>query len=139
VSDSPEEKKRPKFRTSLTFLIIFSIIALVGWLFFRRQTVTELKQEVAAAEATVPKLEVLDYKATAVDSTRYVIGTVRNNSGRTIEYAQVEINLYDKSGAQVGSTMDNVTNIEPRGTWKFKAMITEESATNFKIVGVTGH
>jgi hypothetical protein len=69
----------------------------------------------------------------------YVIGTVKNNNaGKTYGYVQVTINLYDKSGAQVGSTLANVNNLEPGGVWKFKAPIFEKDATNYKIKEITG-
>ena len=57
----------------------------------------------------------------------YVVGTVRNNSSRNYGYAHVEINLYDKAGAQVGSTLANISNLEPHGTWKFKAIVMDEN------------
>lgn len=68
----------------------------------------------------------------------YVIGTVKNNAGKTYSYVQVTINLYDKSGAQVGSTLANVNNLEPGGIWKFKAPILEQDATTYKIKDITG-
>ncbi len=69
-----------------------------------------------------------------------IIGTVKNNSGKEISYAQVEFNLYDKQGAQVGSAMDNIDNIEPYGTWKFKALVTDDSnVRSAKLVRVEGN
>jgi hypothetical protein len=69
---------------------------------------------------------------------KYIVGTVKNNSGRQYSYVQVEFNLYDESGAQVGSTFANVRNLEPYGTWKFEAIVFEEKATRAKLKGVIG-
>ncbi|MEI7814714.1 MAG: FxLYD domain-containing protein [Coriobacteriia bacterium] len=69
---------------------------------------------------------------------RYVTGTVVNNSDKNYGYVQVAINLYDAQGAQVGSTMANINNLAPGGTWKFKAPILEEACTSFKVKDVTG-
>jgi len=69
---------------------------------------------------------------------KYIVGQVKNNGGKTFGYVQVTINLYDSSGAQVGSTMDNVNNLEPGGIWKFKAMWLKEDATTYKIKEITG-
>ena len=66
------------------------------------------------------------------------MGTVKNNTKKQYKYVQVEINLYDKDGNQVGSTMSNVNNLEPGATWKFKAPVFEEKAASFKIKEVTG-
>lgn len=70
--------------------------------------------------------------------TKYIVGSVKNNGGKTYKYVQVTINLYDNSGAQVGSTLANVNNLEPGGTWKFKAMWLEKDATNYKVKEITG-
>jgi hypothetical protein len=69
----------------------------------------------------------------------YVVGTIKNNNvGKTYGYVQVTINLYDKSGAQVGSTLANVNNLEPGGVWKFKAPMIEKDAASYKIKEITG-
>jgi len=69
---------------------------------------------------------------------KYIVGSIKNNGAKTYGYVHVTINLYDKTGAQVGSTLDNVNNLEPGGTWKFKAMWLEEDATSYKIKEITG-
>ena len=35
--------------------------------------------------------------------------------------------------------LDNITNLEIGGTWTFKAYITEEKCTNFKVVDIQGY
>ena len=77
-------------------------------------------------------------KAVAEKYGRYVTGVVTNNTDHAYRYVQVEINEYDKSLAVVGSTFANVDNLEAGEKWKFKALISEESATNFDIKNVTG-
>lgn len=69
---------------------------------------------------------------------RYVAGTVVNTGKKTYGYVQVEINLYDEQGNQVGSTLANVNNLEPGGRWKFEAIVMEDNASRFKVKGVTG-
>ena len=69
---------------------------------------------------------------------RVIQGTVRNNTGRNYKYVQVEINLYDDAGTQVGSTLANVNNLEPNAIWRFEAFVLQESATQAKVQDVTG-
>ncbi|HBT20620.1 MAG TPA: DUF3426 domain-containing protein [Peptococcaceae bacterium] len=84
-------------------------------------------------------LELLDSSIVKDEfGTRYVVGTVKNNTDKEYSYVQVEINLYDDSGAQVGSTLDNTNNLEPGGTWKFKAVIMEDNATKYRIKDISG-
>lgn len=67
-----------------------------------------------------------------------IAGTITNNTSKSFSYAQVEINLYDKSGAQVGSTLANVNNIEPNGKWKFEAPVFQDNAASYKVAAVHG-
>ena len=62
----------------------------------------------------------------------------KNNSNKTYKYVQVSINLYDDSNAQVGSTLANINNLEPNGTWKFKAVVLERNTTKYQIKEIAG-
>ena len=93
------------------------------------------------ARARIPSLEVVGEVTSASGEfgNRVLRGTVRNNTGRDYKYVQIEINLYDRSGAQVGSTMANVLNLESHTTWRFEAPVLEDSAIGFKVKSVTGY
>ena len=68
-----------------------------------------------------------------------ITGVVHNFSGRKYAYAQVEINLFDKEGNQVGSTMANINNLEAGGTWKFTAPIFDDANVHtFRVMHVNG-
>jgi hypothetical protein len=98
-------------------------------------------KRVSAAQAT-PKPEDLEVVSwgwgTGSYENRVIRGTVRNNTQKHYGYVQVEINLYDESGAQVGSTLANVNNLEANGTWRFEAMVLEASAASARLKKVTG-
>lgn len=104
--------------------------------------VSSSNSTVAPASASVekkPDLELIDHETTSDGSFSYIVGTVKNNTKKTYSYVQVEINLYDESGAQIGSTFDNVNNLEPDGTWKFKAIVMEDDVASYKIKDITGY
>lgn len=84
-----------------------------------------------------PDLEVLSHTYTSEGYVSYVTGEIRNNTNRKYSYVQVEIGLYSDD-ALVGSTLDNVNNLEPGQVWKFKAIIFEDSANKYKITDITG-
>ena len=93
----------------------------------------------SASTSTVSDLQLIDSNVQSGDfGTKYIVGTIKNNGKRTYSYVQVTINLYDDDGAQVGSTLDNINNLEAGGTWRFKAMVFEPDATNYKIKEITG-
>ena len=64
---------------------------------------------------------------------RGICGKVENNSNYNIGYAQVEINLYDKKGNLIDSTIDNINNVEPNSTWKFEAPVINDKVKTYKI------
>jgi hypothetical protein len=71
--------------------------------------------------------------------TGKIVGTVVNNTDREYSYVQIEFNLYDSEGAQVGSTFTNITDLEPHGKWKFEALVLEDNATEAKLKGITAY
>lgn len=84
-------------------------------------------------------LEVVDFDWKVGEyGTKYLVGTVKNNSDKQYSCVTVEFNLYDESGAQVDSTFAIVNNLEPYGTWKFEAMVIKDKATRAKLKGVRG-
>lgn len=66
-----------------------------------------------------------------------VCGVIVNNSSTQKNYVQIELNLYDAHGVQIGSAMDNVTNLEPHGKWRFRAIVLEDGVASYKIKGIT--
>jgi hypothetical protein len=65
-----------------------------------------------------------------------IIGVAQNNSDRTYKSVSIWYNLYDKSGAQVGTASDQIFNFEPHSKWKFKALITSpETVDRYKLKG----
>jgi hypothetical protein len=91
----------------------------------------------ATPDATVD-LAVSGLTVVRDEYTRSITGVVRNNSDHKYGYAQVEINLYDKGGNVIGSTMANINNLEPGQTWKFSAPILEDAAVKFDVKDVSG-
>jgi hypothetical protein len=102
------------------------------------QQTEKAKTEQRPVEPKKPNLEIIDSKVESDQFMRYIVGTVKNNSKKQYSYVQVEINLYDESGNQIGSTLDNINNLEPGATWRFKAIVIEEDAAKYKIKDVTG-
>jgi len=68
---------------------------------------------------------------------KILAGVLSNKADKNYSYVQIEFNLYDADGAQVGSTLANINNLEPFGTWKFEAGILEDGVTMFKVKDIT--
>lgn len=67
-----------------------------------------------------------------------ITGTVVNRRKKKLAYAQITFNLYDNSGAQVGSAMANINGLESGGRWKFKASSIGTHFSKYKINELTG-
>lgn len=78
-------------------------------------------------------------KITDSIGTTYIEGEIKNNTDKSYTYVQVTFNLYDENGSQLGTAVDNINNLEPNATWKYKAigLVTEKVAT-YKLVEITG-
>ena len=70
----------------------------------------------------------------------YITGKLTNNTDDAVSYIQVEYNLYDAEGAQVGTALANTNNLQPGGVWKFEAIGTAspDEVASFELINVTG-
>jgi len=82
--------------------------------------------------------DLVEYKLVDRGNRTVVAGTIRNNSGKTYTYAQVQFNLHDESGTQVGSTAATINNLQPGEEWKFEAPVQDKRAKSVKLKGVSG-
>jgi len=93
-----------------------------------------------AKNAEQEKFALVSDKA-VVDSlgTTYIEGEIKNNTDKQYSYVQVTFILYDADGAQLGTAMANINNLEPNGTWKYKALgLTTERVDSYKLDEITG-
>lgn len=70
--------------------------------------------------------------------SRFIEGDVTNNTGSSIAYGQVSFTVLDSSNRQIGTVLDNFSNLTPGTTWHFKALIFQDEATNFRFADLTG-
>lgn len=83
------------------------------------------------------KFSVIEHSTSNDGYWTYIVGKIKNNTNKNYSYVQVEINLYDSAGNLINSTLDNINNLEANGTWKFKAITTDDFST-YKIKDITG-
>lgn len=66
-----------------------------------------------------------------------VLGTIKNLSSNAYSYVEVDINFYDNNGNQVDSTLTNMNNLEPNGTWKFSApILNQDTSKKYRVVSI---
>ena len=69
--------------------------------------------------------------------TRKIVGKLKNTTGRAYTYVQIEFNLYDGAGNTVGSTLANINNLDPDGTWRFEVPVLRAGATKARVKNIT--
>ena len=85
------------------------------------------------------KFTLVSSEMTGTDYSAYIEGEIRNNTNKKYSYVKVSFTLYDENGAQLGSAIDSINNLEPNGTWKYKAIaVTTENIGSFKLNEITG-
>lgn len=122
----------------------FSIIKAVGAIFFGLIIIGFISSG-GSGDGASPAAASSTSELTATDvafsrgqyGNSSITGKVANTTGKKLGYVQVEINLYDKGGTQVGSTLANVNNLEPGVTWKFEAPVVHERASSAKVAGIS--
>ncbi len=76
-------------------------------------------------------------QGTITDFGGHITGTVLNRRGKTLRYAQITVTLYDESGAQVGTALANINDLEEDGRWNFKAVAFRKYA-RYRVSKVSG-
>ncbi len=128
-----------------TWLIVIIVIILIVVIVSALPGEEEDKQEqTGTTEPKKTELELLKgHKGYADEygTFYYIEGTVKNNTDKDYSYVDIEFNVYDKNGNNLGSCYDNNSNLEANGTWKFKAVCDGEAndITRYKLVDIDGY
>lgn len=143
-------KKQVGARGMRATLVLLGIVALLmGLVSTGCSSATESGSDVAteesseqAAEEPASKYAITDEQLVDQGYGMYTItGTLTNNSGKSLDYVQVEYVLKDASGAQIGTGLANTNNLADGSAWKYEAYCSsssDEAPATFELVEVTG-
>lgn len=127
------KKQKSTAKTIIIVLVVLFIIGAIASAGGSGENTNEVK------EATEKFTLVSDEMVTDSIGSCYIEGTIQNNTDKSYSYVQVTFNIYDANGNQLGTAVDNINNLEPNGTWKYKALgLTTEKVTSYKFVEITG-
>lgn len=133
--------------------LIYGLIAIVSLALFSAAPHTAATVAQAPSSAQAPKTTKTTYAKSTSDNlvasdvgfeqegyAGYITGTVKNNTNHAYRYVEVNINVYDESGAQIASPLANTQNLQAGGTWRFKAPIVPrpQSKFTYKVIKVVG-
>jgi len=121
----------------LVILLVLSPFFQSFWKGFKGQM--NLNTSSQSEQTQKPALELLEKHDEIIDYNHYIIGTIKNNTSKKYNYVQVTFILTDDDMNQVGTAMDNINDLEPGATWKFKALIFDDSdVKHYKLGEITG-
>ena len=139
-----KNKKPIYLRWWFVVIVLFVVIGAIGSIGGNKSSddnQTKNSSEINNTNEKEDKFVVSDLKQSKDQFGYYIEGTVKNNSGKEAGYIQVSFNLFDKDGNQVGTAIDNTTNLAKDGTWKFKAIgiDSNNNIASYKLAEVTGY
>lgn len=138
---SIEKEKKPIFKKWWFWVIILVlVIALVAGTQGGNSTTdgNSINTPTSQTTPTQEKFSLVDSEGSYDGFAYYVTGTIKNNTDKEYSYAQVTFTLYDADGAQIGTAMANINNLEANGTWKFRALGGTQEAASYKLSEITG-
>jgi len=115
----------------IEFILSVFVIACAIW------AITALSGADSKQTAIEKNVVVESWDIDRESGTTYVTGEIHNLNNTTLDYCEVDFNLYDSAGAQVGTAMDNITNLAGGGEWKFKAISTADNVDTAKFAKVS--
>lgn len=66
-----------------------------------------------------------------------VNGTIKNVSGKTLSYVEINYAIYDSDGNQIGTAMDNITDLTDGSTWKYSAYeFADDEFVSFELTSI---
>lgn len=128
----------------ITFLLIVIILGVVVGASGNGNKTNNSTQTSTTVEQKQEKFTLQDGHKGTTDKygMSYTIeGTIKNNTNKQYSYVQVTFNLYDSDGAQIGTALANINNLEANGLWKFKASGSfgnGKTVASYKLMEITG-
>ena len=111
MSNNEEKEKKPIYKKWWFWVLIIIIIAAIATSQGGNTTTTgtgsstEMKQ-------TQEKFSLIDSEESHDGFAYYITGSIKNNTDKQYSYVQVTFNLYDADGAQIGTALANINNLE---------------------------
>lgn len=140
---SAEKNDPPYFKGNFSgCLTVEDVQSRVAELEDKKRLADELRSEAEASRKAEDEYDerglVLMRKTVNAKIGGHITGSVINRRPVKLKYAQIKFILYDSTGAQVGTALANINDLEPGATWNFKASSFGTSFSSFKFSELSG-
>ena len=149
----PAESSLPTRAIAYT---VIALVILIGGLIGaqialkRAQRLASEKSTASAAPALQPapppaadpatkagfRISAITLEKTDGSSLVYAVGTLRNASARRRFSVKIELDLLDETGTKVGSAKDYQQTLEPKGEWRFRALVVGSKVASAKLASI---
>ncbi|MGA1999026.1 MAG: FxLYD domain-containing protein [Terriglobales bacterium] len=133
------DKPKTKPYVKAIVIVIFCVVAMEVLVLTNSDNLSTATSTTTRPRQPNENLQVSQVKWLHEDGSVYISGIVTNQLDKQYSYVEVDYNLYDDHGVQIGTAMTNVNNLEPFGKWRFKAVVTERNVHTAKLKEVVGH
>lgn len=119
---------------------ICRILAGIAFMAFKNSSISGISNNKGAVSQSQEKadLELVEHKTMNINYFNYVTGTIKNNTKKTFEYVQVQIDIYNND-MLTGTTMASTNNLKPGEKWNFSAPVLEQGVYKYKFASITGY
>ncbi|WP_456327009.1 FxLYD domain-containing protein [Palaeococcus sp. (in: euryarchaeotes)] len=101
-------------------LILVVLAVVIGSIFVSGCTSNTEYTSETTATAKECSLVILNHELKTDGYSYFVEGVAKNNGDKRLSYAEVRVKFYDKDNNVLGNSIDNVLDLDPGQTWKFK-------------------
>lgn len=135
----PREKQAQPGLRRVALLFAVALWICVGLTVVFGQVRTHPPRDVAVFSSPDGALEVREIRWRKPEpGERGLQGFVRNTTSASYRQVELELDLYDASGEQIGTTLARTENLGAGGTWLFDAPVEQASATDARVRRVEG-
>ena len=138
MSENEKKAKKPVYKKVWFWILIALVVIVIAGMASGDSSVQTSSNGEIKTTQNQEKFTLVESDGSYDGFAFYVTGTIKNNTNKQYAYVQVTFNLYDADGAQIGTAMSNINNLEANGTWKFKALGGTEKAASYKLAEITG-
>ena len=91
----------------------------------------------AQQDATRAHVVLSDVHPATEDGMPVITGYATNQGTSPLGYVMISFNLFNAHGDQVGTADDSTSNLAAGARWRFKAIVTNDSARKFKLAQIS--
>ena len=122
---------------------VFLIVGAVVMVTTSRAPKKAIAASIAAPEAAPPPpppllIVVGDQSERDRYDAQWLNGMVVNQTEKAYRFVQITYDLFDSTGAVIGTATANTRGLEPHGRWIFKTVISDR-CTRFKLTNLDGY